>query len=123
LISAAVVGFSLRALLHLRLFSVTAGGNNVPVGLETLVFLYEPWLLAEIELFSSNKLSAYIKPAAARYKLSDVRKKCKDNLPNFLTHAQKQGLGVDFNKAVTVEQCMRTFISVAGKGAFDATFP
>jgi hypothetical protein len=45
-VKALLVGFSVKAVLHIRIVTVSTGPNqSFPVGLETLVQLFEPWML------------------------------------------------------------------------------
>src|SRR6267143_1157201 len=44
MVQAFVIGVSTKALLHMRLFQVTTGSQNFPVGIETLIYLFEPLL-------------------------------------------------------------------------------
>src|SRR5215471_706233 len=58
-IKAAVVGFTIKAFLHVRLFTVSTGpGSSFPVGIETIVQLFEPWMLRSLELDHWNKQQA-----------------------------------------------------------------
>jgi len=62
---AVAVGVSFKALLHIRLFSVSVGSETFPIGVETLVQLFEPYLLRTIDLDCFNAMEAYIAPRAA----------------------------------------------------------
>src|ERR1700688_3061252 len=45
-VKAAFVGLSVKAFLHIRIFSVSTGpGQSFPFGLESFVQLFEPWML------------------------------------------------------------------------------
>jgi hypothetical protein len=64
---AALIGFSVKAILHIRVFSVATGpGQSFPVGLESFVQIFEPWLLRQLELDHFDRQSAFIGPRAAR---------------------------------------------------------
>jgi hypothetical protein len=61
------VGFSIKAFLHIRLFTVSTGpGSSFPVGIETAVQLFEPWMLRNLELDHWNKLQEFAAPRAAK---------------------------------------------------------
>jgi hypothetical protein len=51
---AVAVGLAVKAFLHLRIFSVGVGGQTFPIGTETLVQLFEPWLMRTMELYHFN---------------------------------------------------------------------
>src|SRR3984957_20127325 len=81
-VQAIVVGVTFKAFLHIRLFSVSIGAESFPVGVETLVQLFEPWLLRTIELDHFNALRNYIAPRALNYPDLDMFKKQNaQNLP------------------------------------------
>src|SRR6185312_2516890 len=82
-ISAALVGFSVKAILHIRIFAVSTGpGQSFPVGLESFVQLFEPWLLRTIELDHFYAQSKFIAPRAGKLAtVDDARTKAKGNPP------------------------------------------
>src|SRR5262249_36951986 len=45
----------------------TGPGQSFPVGLESFVQLFEPWMLRELELDHYDKERAFIQPRAARF--------------------------------------------------------
>src|SRR5271167_1257446 len=48
-VRAVAVGFTIKAFLHVRLFDVNMGpGRSFPLGVESLVQVFEPWLLRKI---------------------------------------------------------------------------
>ncbi len=50
-VKAVFVGLSVKAFLHIRIFSVSTGpGQSFPFGLESFVQLFEPWMLRTLEL-------------------------------------------------------------------------
>jgi hypothetical protein len=59
-IQALIVGVSTKALLHIRFFKVSFGSQSFPVGVETFVFLFEPWLLRTIDLDEFNAVRDFI---------------------------------------------------------------
>src|SRR5712691_3051267 len=64
-VQAAVIGFSVKAVLHIRIFSVSRGpGDQFPIGLETVVQLFEPWLLSGLELDHYFRELNFVRPRA-----------------------------------------------------------
>ena len=59
-VQAIAVGLTTKAFLHINLFNVTVGSQPMPVGLETLVQLFEPALLRTILLDEFNAVRNYI---------------------------------------------------------------
>jgi hypothetical protein len=81
-VQAVVIGVAFKAFLHIRLFSVSLGAESFPVGVETLVQLFEPWLQRTIELDHFNSLRNYIAPRAQKYSDLDlVKQQIAQNLP------------------------------------------
>ena len=59
---AIVFGLSAKALMHIRLFAVPVPGSQerFPVGPETVVQLFEPWLLRTIDVQEDLAVSRYL---------------------------------------------------------------
>jgi hypothetical protein len=55
-VQSVAIGLSIKAVLHIRLFTVGAGATSFPVGIETVVQLFEPWLLETVDL---DELTSY----------------------------------------------------------------
>ena len=101
---AALIGFSVKAILHIRIFAVSTGpGQSFPVGLESFVQLFEPWLLRTIELDHYSAQSKFIAPRAAAYPhVDDARTQSKNNPPPGLSPAEKAVFEADIDQANTV---------------------
>lgn len=127
-LTAIMIGLSTKALLHIRLFSVPSTGKQeaFPVGTETLVQIFEPWLLRTILLDEYNAVSTYLKAKAARYPvLANVQREMVDNLPpaNGFPQAERAALEVDIKQAVSVRSAMESYLRVLGATALNKSFP
>jgi hypothetical protein len=102
-IQAAIAGFSVKALLHIRIFNVSTGPEkDFPVGLETIVLLFEPWLLRSVELDVFGELMGFVTPRAARCATVDAaRQQAVSNIPNMFSPAEKAALTADIARAAT----------------------
>ena len=125
-VQAIVVGVTFKAFLHIRLFSVSIGAESFPVGVETLVQLFEPWLLRTVELDHFNALRNYIAPRALRYPDLDlVKKQIAQNLPPSMSTEGAEGKAflADVQQASSVTQAMRLYMTSVGRRLFDSVFP
>ena len=124
-IKAALIGFSVKAVLHIRIFAVSTGpGQSFPVGLESFVQLFEPWMLRTLELEHYNKQNAFIAPRAQ--KLTDVataRAQAKANPPPGHTPPVKAAFEADIDQSVTPAQVIAAYLKYAGIGLTMTTFP
>src|SRR5260370_41835645 len=81
-VRAAAIGMSFKALLHIGLFRVTTAAGAFPIGVETLVQLFEPPLTRRIVLDHLNALQGFIGPRALKYaNIDEVKKNISDNVP------------------------------------------
>ena len=125
-VQAVVIGVTLKAFLHIRLFNVTIGAESFPVGVETLVQLFEPWLQRTIELDHFNALRNYIAPLALRYTDLDlVKKQIAQNLPPSMSAEGVEGKAflADVQQASSVTEVMRLYMTSVGRRLFDSVFP
>ncbi len=123
-VQAIVVGLSTKALLHVRLFNVTVGAQAFPIGIESLVQLFEPWLLRTITVDEWNSVMHYLAPRAKKYPdLPSVKQAMKDNLPSRFPDAERTAFALDLDRATAVEQAMDLYIRFVGRTAFERVFP
>jgi len=125
---AIMIGLSTKALLHIRLFSVPATGTQqtFPVGTETVVQIFEPWLLRTILIDEFNAVSAFLDDKAARYSvLADTQHKITDSLPtsNGFPKAELTALRVDVAGATTPRAAMEIYLRAFGATALSKLFP
>src|SRR5215831_12163891 len=89
-IQAVIVGLSIKAIFHIRLFSVTRGqgADPLPIGLETIVLIFEPQLKHMIEQEETHGLHKFLDPRVLKYHdLQDVRARIMSNLSRHMTRA------------------------------------
>lgn len=123
-VQAIIVGLSMKAFLHIRLFNVNTGATNMPIGIETLVQIFEPWLLRQIQLDHFNALRALIDPRAKKYiDLVKVKQTILTNVPNEFSAIEKAALKSDIDNASDVTQAMQVLLFYLGKKTFDRVFP
>ena len=123
-VQALVVGLSVKAFLHIRLFSVNVAQQSFPVGVETIVQLFEPWLLRTIELDHFNAGRNFVGSRAAKFPdPNSVKNTIKANVPPTFSSPEKAAFSADVDKATTVVEMMELFLGFLGRGSFDRVFP
>lgn len=124
-IRALVVGLTIKAFMHVRLFTVgVRGSGQFPVGIETIVQLFEPWLLRGIQIDHFNAVRRYIAPRAAKYaNLTDAKDIIRNNLPASFSEVELSAFRADIDKAPSVQEAMTLYLDFLGAGSFDRVFP
>ena len=123
-ILAIAVGLVAKAFMHIRFFSVSVGPQSFPVGVETLVQLFEPWFLNNLKLEHFNNVRGFIGPVAKKYPdLSAVKESAKRELPPTFTPEQKAAFKADVDRAESVSEVMNLYLSFMGRKSFTVTFP
>jgi hypothetical protein len=124
-IKAAFVGLSIKAFLHIRIFSVSTGpGQSFPFGLESFVQLFEPWMLRSLELDHYSAQSDFIAPRAAKFaSLAEVQARAKANVPPSLSNAEKAAFDSDIDQAPSPDQAIAAYLKYAGIKLTSRAFP
>jgi hypothetical protein len=136
-IQALVIGFTVKSLLHIRIFSIpkSAGGKEVvPIGLETIVHLFEPWLLRTIDIDEFNGVRAFLADWLHRYPdAASVGQVIENNLPErLLTDSECAFLIRDLKRAISdsspddekkVQDALEIYLRYLGKKSLHQTFP
>jgi hypothetical protein len=123
-IRALAVGLTVKAFLHLRLFNVSVGSQSVPVGLETLVQLFEPALLRTILLDEFTAVRAFATARAREYPSLDVVKaRAKSEIPSTLPSQERAAFANDIDRATGVVEVMEHFLRFLGRQNLDRVFP
>lgn len=118
------VGIAAKALLHIRLFTVSSGSQSLPVGVETVVQLFEPWMLKGLDIDVFNAEMALISIRAAKYpNLDEVKKAIEKAIPGNFPKPERVAFMDDINAAESVEKAMELFLNYLGRSTFDRTFP
>ena len=120
-----VIGFSAKALLHIRLFTVHSGGmDGFPIGVETLVQPFEPWLLREIDLCHFNEMKSFLKGVEIKYNnLADVKRMIIEDvsaLPK--AGAQTKAFLLDVDLTHTVMGVLGLYLTFLGRGSVRRLF-
>ena len=122
-IQALAIGLSTKALLHIRIFNVAVGGKDFPVGVETLVQLFEPWLLREIELYHFNQMRYFLTPIVESYpELDTVKAKIRADVPTTLPSAERSAFLHDVEQAENVELAAELYLVLLGRDSLRRLF-
>lgn len=123
-VQALAVGLTIKAFLHIRLFNIVSGAQSFPVGIESIVQLFEPWLIRTTELYHFNASANYITLHSRSHSdLEKVKKTIKDNLPPTLTSQEKTAFQADIDRVTNVFDAMILYLSTVGKKSFERVFP
>ncbi|MDZ7264219.1 MAG: hypothetical protein ONB16_06510 [candidate division KSB1 bacterium] len=123
-IQALVVGVTTKAILHIRLFNITFGRQSFPIGIETFVYLFEPWLLRTIDLDEFNGIRSYIAVYQKKYSdLTDIKNRIKDNIPQTLTGVERKAFITDLTEKDSAMEAMELYLQTFGKRSFERVFP
>ena len=122
-IQAILVGMSTKAILHIRFFSATIGSESFPIGIETILQVFEPWLLTEIKLEEFNAVKEFISNAETKYSnLEVVKAKIMANIPS-ISDKDKVIFKLDLDAKTTVSEAMELYLKKFGKKSFVRIFP
>jgi hypothetical protein len=140
---ALAVGLTVKSLLHIRLFSIPKSnvpqGNRgerevVPIGLETIIFIIEPWLLRSIELDEFIAVQVFLAPWLKTYSDPDlVRELIETNLPTrFMTDSECAFLLNDLRRVLSessandskkVQDALEIYLRYLGRKSLHQVFP
>jgi hypothetical protein len=122
-VRAAVLGFSSKAIMQLNIFTVTSGFTAFPIGFQTVVQLFEPYLLRLIVLDEFNAVRQFVKPFADRHTdLNTVKTMIKQNIPSSLSSQERAAFENDIDKDTQVHEAMERFLRFLGKRTFERVF-
>jgi len=123
-VRAAIIGFTIKAFLHVRFFELSTGpGKTVPIGIETVTQLFEPLLLRNIKLDHWIALTQFLAPAVAKYPdLPRTRAQALAAIPMGFDTSERAAMAGDLDAAETVTDVLRVYLSNVGCKLFKNTF-
>jgi hypothetical protein len=123
-IRAILLGISIKSLLHINLVTVKVGSNSTPIGLETIVQIFEPTLERSILLDEWNGLRTYIAPYVKKHKnLANNKEIAKNNIPEPLSKEEKAALEKDIDNADNVTELFELVVRNLGRKTLKRIFP
>jgi hypothetical protein len=116
------VGVAVKALLNIRIFDTRSG---TPVGIASLVQIFEPWLLNQLALQEWNAVREFVSPRARKYEdLTQVRRRIRENMPPHLDEEENKALELDVEeKLEEVPEIMERYLKKTGRRTFKRVFP
>lgn len=122
-LQAVLVGISLKAFLHIRLFNISVGRTAFPIGMESLVQLFEPRLLRAIEMDHYEELQRFLEPyVGAHGNLEDVKRRALENIPRFLDQVEAAALRGDIHVARRVADVFDIYLRYSGRKQLGRVF-
>jgi len=123
-VRAAVLGVSSKAIMQLNIFTVTSGSSSFPIGFQTVVQLFEPFLLRLIVLDEFNAVRQFVAPFASKCTdLNAVKTTIKQNIPSSLSAQERAAFENEIDKDTQVRDGMERFLRFLGKRTFERVFP
>jgi len=130
-----LIGLSTKGFLGIRLFTVNDGSSSFPVGLESLVQLFEPWCIENLDLHEFNSIRSYIESKSEGFlkgkekaeiqpekALADVKFLIEKNMPRKWSYQKKGAFKIDLEEKETMIEAMELFLYEAGKETFERVF-
>jgi len=122
-ILALYVGISVKALLHIRLYTV---GSGTPIGPETIVHLFEPGLIDSVEQRHFVDRTLYVATIVNRCTAmtqEQIKQKLTANIRSTLPAPEKGALELDIQKAKTPDEAITVYLNRFGKHSVEVLFP
>ena len=121
---AGLVGLSIKAFLHIRIFTVSPKpGQSIPVGLETIVQLFEPWMTRQIENHHFDGVTDFIAARARRCRsVAKARRLARANIPNTFDNHDRAALLNDIKRAATSRDVIENYMQYVGVRVTEKTF-
>ncbi len=130
-LQAVIIGLSIKAVFHIRLFSVTKGrgADPLPIGLETVVQIFEPQLKHKIEQEETHGIHRFLDPRIQKYSdPKDVRVRIMGNLSRHMTREDRVAFKQDLDDLLNDQDesifgAMQLYLAFMGKKNLDRIFP
>ena len=130
-------GIGVKAFLHINLFSVsTSPTTTFPVGVESLVQIFEPKLLRNILLDEYTLVISYLNPKVRTYpNPPNVKATISASVPGALSLAERTAFLTDldgiipnvlpagYNNSAGIARAMELYLRLVGKSLVDQVFP
>ncbi len=123
---ATLIGISTKGFLKIKLFTVNVGSSSFPIGIDSLVQLFEPWLLETIQLDEFNEVRNFLQDKVDLYSdlnLDDIKKKMENNIPNTLKDKDKKVFELDLSEAKEPIVAMERYLARFGRETLERVFP
>ena len=130
-IQAAIIGISIKAIFHIRLFSVARGQGTdpLPIGLETFVQIFEPQLKHKIEQEETHGIHRFLDPRVQKYSdPQDVKVRIMGNLSRHMTREARIAFKQDLDDLLhdpdeSIFGAMQLYLAFMGKKNLERIFP
>jgi hypothetical protein len=121
---AVAFGLSTKALLHIRLFSVGVGIRQTPIGTETVVQIFEPWLTERILLHEFNEIRRFLASWEQQIpNVPEARSIIMTNLPYTFGGDDRLVFEASIrSRKVTTIECMELYLRRFGRTTFERAF-
>lgn len=122
-LQAIAIGISTKAILQMNLYSARIGSISVPIGLETIKFIFEPYFLNQIDLDEYNFVKGFVDEKSLKYRdLQIAKEKILHNVPK-LEESEWKSFKMDIENTYSVNEAMEVYLRNFGKKNFLRLFP
>ena len=130
-VQAMIIGLGIKAVLHIRLFSVTKNreADPLPIGSETIVQIFEPHLKRMIGQDETDGLHKFLDPRVSRYPdPNDIKARIIRNLDRHITKADRTAFLQDLEDKLSdpnggIYDAMVLYLAFMGKKNLERVFP
>ncbi|MGD1920146.1 MAG: hypothetical protein ACFCAD_15415 [Pleurocapsa sp.] len=123
---AVLIGIGTKGFLKIKLFTVNAGSYPFPVGIDSIVQIFEPWLLRTIELNEFNEVRNYVENKVNQYSnlsTDEIKAKITNNIPGTLKENEKKLFEYDLKEKKESIDAMELYLTRFGKETLERVFP
>lgn len=118
-----VIGLTTKAIMQINIYTVTTGSTSFPIGFQTFVQLFEPYLIRFIGLDEFELVRKFVAPFVARFNdLDQVKSLIKQNIPVFIPAEEKGAFENEIDKETSVRNAMERFLRFLGRKTFERVF-
>ncbi len=117
------IGLFTKSFLHFKIFTVPGHPEPTPIGLETIMLMFVPYLLREIELGHDRRELQFVKGRVESLSLEVVSKAIQDHLPVAMAKRDQQGFLASVKKSKDGIRAARLYLRLVGRGHFEMVFP
>lgn len=123
---AILIGIGTKGFLKIKLFTVNVGSNPFPVGIDSIVQIFEPWLLNTIKLNEYNEVRKFLERKAGQYRnlsIDEIKAKINNNIPGTLQENEKKAFKFDLDEKQEAVDAMELYLSTFGRETLERVFP
>ncbi|MEM9275166.1 MAG: hypothetical protein AAGA80_19715 [Cyanobacteria bacterium P01_F01_bin.143] len=123
---AILIGISTKGFMKIKLWTANIGSSSFPIGIDSIVQLFEPWLLETIKLSHFNEVRSFLQDTINRHSnlsIDDIKNKMERNIPSTLKDKDKKVFKLDLIEAQEPIDAMELYLGTFGRESLERVFP